>query len=155
AGVRAGLKVCDPPSGAAFAKAQADVADFGRMRILGSAENEFVFFQDEYEAGIETSNGGREVNNAVEDFAERTGGGHTTADFVKDAERGIPVFLFEEFGRAFRGFFDEKAHARMGCFHIRLEAERADALGSGRADGCDDETLETAANFVLDFQAGC
>src|SRR5207244_9486118 len=142
AGDRDELMVFDHASGDAVAKVQADVADFGRMRILGCAENELVLFQDEYEAGIETGNGGREVNNAVEDFAERTGGGHTTADFVKDAERGIPVFLFEEFGRAFGGFFDEKAHAWVGNFHVRLEAERADTLGSGRADGGDDETLE-------------
>jgi hypothetical protein len=64
------------------------------------------------------------------------------------------MLLFEEFGGAFRSFFDEKAHARMGCFDVRLKAERADALGSGRANGGDDETLETTANFVLDFQVG-
>src|SRR5438128_10702612 len=38
----------------------------------------------------------------------------------------------------------------MRSFHVRLKAERANPLGSGRADGSDDQALETAADGIFD-----
>src|SRR5580765_3369766 len=61
-----GLMVFGDPSGNSLPQAQREMADFVGMRILGGAQDEFVFFKHEDEAGVEASHGGGKIDNAVE-----------------------------------------------------------------------------------------
>jgi hypothetical protein len=79
-----GLEVLGDPSGDALADLELEaVEDFG-VGILGGAEDEFFVFQDVNEAGITLDQCGGELNDTVQDFVERVGGGHTAAEFVKE-----------------------------------------------------------------------
>src|SRR5262249_20789426 len=93
-----------------------------------------------------------EVNDAVEHFAHRTGGGHAAADFMENAERRFLFFLLQQGRGTFGGFLDEEAHARMGSFHIRLKTQRADAFRGGRSDGSDNHALEPVADGVFHLE---
>jgi hypothetical protein len=72
------------PSGNALADLELEtVEDFG-VGVLGGSEDEFFVFQHVDKAGITLHEGGGELNDAVQDFMERIGGGHAAAEFVKE-----------------------------------------------------------------------
>jgi hypothetical protein len=59
------------------------VENFG-VGILGGAEDELFIFEHIDEAGIALDQSGGELNDAVQDFVKRVGGGHAAAEFVQE-----------------------------------------------------------------------
>ncbi len=81
----------DPASDAVADLELEAIDDFG-VGIFGRAKDEFVFFENVDEAGIEFGDDGDEVNHFAKDFVERIGGGEAAADFVKEIDlTGVAV----------------------------------------------------------------
>ena len=86
-----GLAMLGDPARDSLANPNLEPVDHFVVRILGSAEYQFVILDNVDKAGIALDEFGCKLNDMLKDFVERIGRGHAAADPVQGLDVEITV----------------------------------------------------------------